>query len=87
MSDSLFPAPESRINWGPLGLPQDIGYPSEMIELTVRADRPDMLDECIARGWITPATRAFDNCTVLHYCDYKGAKQCAARLRRLGYPE
>ena len=79
--EPLFPDP-ATVPIGPIGL----GYASEMIELTLRADDVIRLDACRERGWIDRSTRAFDNQSLRRYALSRMAVRCESRLAEWGYP-
>lgn len=73
---SLFPPKEPNKGYG------WFGYEGAMCDLAIRADRPDMLAEAVARGWINADSEMFDGKTILQHCELVAPK-CAEKLREL----
>jgi hypothetical protein len=86
---SLFPSYDRSRHYGALGFCGNgvLAYHADMIEMALRADSVPMIAETVARGWLAPSCRAFDNSHVIDYCQMRGAKLVAAYLRAMGWPE
>ena len=54
--------------------------------MAIRSNSVPMIEETIARGWLAPECRAFDNSLVIDYCEMRGASAVADYLRALGWP-
>ncbi len=87
---SLFPAYDPaqpyRGAFYPAGY-TEYSYRTVMVNNAINGDHVEQLKEAIARGWLTPECRAFDNSHIVDYCLTKGARACALELRALGWPE
>lgn len=56
------------------------GYEGSMCDRAIALDRPDMIRECVQRGWINPKSEMLDGKTILQQCE-KVAPKCAEFLR------
>lgn len=65
----------------------EIAYRTMLVNNAIDRDKADELIETIARGWLTPECRTFDNGHIIDHCLRKGAVACALELRNLGWPE
>lgn len=70
---SLLPEHTENTSWGMWG------YSGACVDRSIRQDNPEMLSECIDRGYVDIDTRMV-NGTVLEWCDLRAPK-CAAVLR------
>lgn len=63
------------------------GYRSTMIEMAIREDSVEKIQDAIKRGWLNAECKCFDGSFVVDYCErQRGAAKVGAYLRSLNWP-